>query len=48
MKNLKIHPPSNFYAEVAIKSSLIRASLALVENLYAPDFQLFGYIKGDF
>ena len=22
--------------------------LALVENLYAPDFQLFGYIKGDF
>ena len=28
MKNLKIHPPSNFYADVDAKPSLIRASLA--------------------
>jgi hypothetical protein len=28
MKNLKIHPPSNFYAEADVKPSLTRASLA--------------------
>jgi len=27
MKNLKIHPPSNFYAETDVKPSLTRASL---------------------
>jgi len=27
MKNLKIHPPSNFYAEADVKPSLTRASL---------------------
>jgi len=27
MKNLKIHPPSNFYAVADVKPSLTRASL---------------------
>jgi len=30
MKNLKIHPPSNFYAETDVKPSLTRASLSVL------------------
>ena len=30
MKNLKIHPPSNFYAETDVKPSLTRASLSQI------------------
>jgi hypothetical protein len=33
MKNLKIHPPSNFYAEADVKPSLTRASLVISEHL---------------
>ena len=34
MKNLKIHPPSNFYAEADVKPSLTRASLSSHLNWY--------------
>ena len=33
MKNLKIHPPSNFYAETDVKPSLTRASLKMNDTI---------------